>query len=90
MEICTEIKLRLTYMAIYEVGANRLLYYCRTSFVFDNDIDMTKYINRVVKEVQEKENKKINIFKTVVYEQFPVRFIWREDGGKIYISEKQD
>ena len=89
MEIKTEIKIRLMYLAIYEVGENRLLYHCKVSLVFNNSIQMNNYVNMIIKKVIEEQNKETKIFKTMLYEEFPVKFIWGDDGNtKIYISEK--
>ena len=87
MNICTEIKIRLLYLAIYEVGENRPLYYCKISLLFDNSIDMNNYVNMIIKNINKEE---VKTFKTMLYEEYPVRFIWGDDGNKIYISEKQD
>ena len=88
MNICTEIKIRLLYIAIYEVGENRPLYHCKISLLFDNSIDMNKYVDIIINGI--KKEKEIKLFKTMLYEEYPVRFIWGDDGRKIYLSEKQN
>lgn len=85
MEVCIEVKIKLKYIAIYEKGTNRLLYYSRFVLIFDGDINMRRYVASI--EATIKEKYQVPIITTLLHGEHPIEFIRTSDGGKAYINK---
>ena len=93
MDISIELKVRLRYVAIYEVGANKLLYHNTMALIFDSYYAMKKYLNLIIEDVLRKEaivqkKETVKTFDTILYEEYPIEFIWGPDGSRIYLPPK--